>query len=117
MLGVDVQAGDAQVTAAFLHLDHDVGRPHEHDVEPGVADDRRFILAVAGPAHVVAGRLQEVDDAVVEVPLGGDSQPDRFDRSGHRVRGLIGPGTRSCRSRGPGALTPALSRRERAMLD
>ena len=72
VLGEDVQAGDAKLTAAFLHLDDDVGRPHEHDVEAAVADDGRFVLAVAGSPHAVSGRLQELDDAVVEVALGGE---------------------------------------------
>ena len=79
VLGEDVHARHAQVAAAFLHLDHDVGRPHEDDVEAAVADDRRLVLPVAGPADLVAGRLQELDDPVVEVALRGDRQPDRVD--------------------------------------
>ena len=80
MLGVDVHAGHAQVAAALLHLGHDVGRPHEDDVEPGLAGDRRLVLPVAGAADLVAGRLEELDDPVVEVPLRGDRQADRVDR-------------------------------------
>ena len=45
-----------------------------------MADDRRLVLAVAGAAHLVAGRLQELDDAVVEVSLRGDGKPDGVDR-------------------------------------
>ena len=37
VLGEDVHAGDAQVAAPFLDLDDDVRRPHEDDVEPGMA--------------------------------------------------------------------------------
>ena len=74
--------GDAQVTPPFLHLDDDVGRPHENDVEAAVADDGRFVLAVAGSTYAVSGRLQELDDPVVEVALGGESQPDGVDRAG-----------------------------------
>ena len=76
MLGEDVHPRDAQVAAPFLHLDHDVGRPHEDDVEPRVPDDRRLVLPVAGPPDLVAGRLQELDDPFVEVALGGDRQAD-----------------------------------------
>ena len=43
--------------------------------------DRRLVLAVAGPADLVAGRLEHVDHAVVEVALGGNGQADRVDRA------------------------------------
>ena len=100
-LGEDVHAGDAQVAAALLDLGHDVGRPHEDDVEPGVPGDRRLVLAVAGAADLVAGRLEDLDDPVVEVPLRGEGQADRVDRRGSAIIGDVprprrGPG-------GPGA--------------
>jgi hypothetical protein len=65
--------------SVLAHLDHDVGRPHEDDVESRVADDRRLVLAVAGSPDLVPGRLQEVDDPLVEVALGGDRQANRVD--------------------------------------
>src|SRR5206468_12737346 len=57
----------------------------EDDVEPGVAGDRRLVLAVAGAADLVAGRLEDLDDPLVQVPLGGQGQADR--RGGGRGRG------------------------------
>ncbi len=69
VLGEDVEARHAQVAAALLHLDDDVGRPHENNVEAGVPHNRRFVLAVTGPPHAVSGRLQKFDDPIVEVAL------------------------------------------------
>ena len=81
VLGVDVHSGDAQVAPPLLHLDHDVGRPHEDDVKPRLAGDRRLVLPVAGAADLVAGRLQEVDDPLVKVPLRGNRQADGVNRA------------------------------------
>ncbi len=48
--------------------------------------DGRLVLAVAGPADLVAGRLEDLDHPVVEVPLRGQGDPDRVDGVGHEVR-------------------------------
>ena len=83
VLGKHVHPGHAELTPAFLHLDHDVGRPHEHNVEPRMSDDRRLVLTITRPPDLVAGRLQELDNPIVKVPLGRDRQPDGIDHSRH----------------------------------
>ena len=83
VLGVHVHAGHAQVAPPLLHLGHDIGRPHEDDMIPGLAGDRRFVLPVARPAHLVAGRLQQAHNPLVEVALGGNRQANGVDENAH----------------------------------
>src|SRR5262249_34438353 len=98
-LGKDVHAGYAQVAPSLLDLSHDVGRPHEDDVEPRMARDGCLVLTVAGAADLVAGRLEELDYALVEMPFRRHGKADRVDRLVPGGRGHRRPSSARSRSR------------------